>query len=91
MIETKQPSKWSDEPATSIADDRFGRDTFAKMVATRIDESLVGRPSTVFGLVGPWGGGKTSLLNIEYSLLWAPLLMRVSTVVQVPGLRRSAP
>ena len=53
LVEKKHASGWSDEPATSIADDQFGRDTFAKMVATRIDQSLVARPSTVFGLVGP--------------------------------------
>lgn len=42
------------------------------MVAARIDESLVRRPSTVFGLVGPWGSGKTSLLNMIRSELNAP-------------------
>lgn len=55
---------WPDEPASSIAEDRFGRGTFAKMITTRIDGAPVGLPSTVFGLVGPWGGGKTSLLNM---------------------------
>jgi hypothetical protein len=64
LVEKKRASEWSDEPAVSISDDQFGRATFAKMVAARIDESFVGRPSTVFGLVGPWGGGKTSLLNM---------------------------
>lgn len=64
MAEKTQASKWSDEPTTSITDDQFGRDKFARMVAARINESPVGRPSTVFGLVGPWGGGKTSLLNM---------------------------
>jgi hypothetical protein len=33
------------------------------MVAGRIDACVLGQKSTVFGLVGPWGSGKTSLIK----------------------------
>jgi KAP family P-loop domain len=33
------------------------------MVAGRIDACVPGQKSTVFGLVGPWGSGKTSLIK----------------------------
>ncbi|MCU1410512.1 MAG: hypothetical protein JWR04_1219 [Rhodoglobus sp.] len=34
------------------------------MVADQLNSVSVGRSSTVFGLVGPWGSGKTSVLNM---------------------------
>jgi len=54
-------SAWSDEslPTTDIA----GRTEFAHAVATRIDRCAEGQASTVFGVVGPWGIGKTTLLK----------------------------
>jgi len=60
---------WTDEAKSTVGEDRFGRAPFAEMVAARVARSPLGRPSTVFGLVGPWGSGKTSLLNmIRYQL-----------------------
>lgn len=47
----------------SIAQDRLGRAPFARRVAERIATAGDG-PSVVFGLAGPWGAGKTSLLNM---------------------------
>jgi hypothetical protein len=55
---------WSDEPIDSDDEDFLKRDGFVTMVADRINASGLGQPSTVFGLVGPWGSGKSSLINL---------------------------
>ncbi|WP_168429454.1 MULTISPECIES: KAP family P-loop NTPase fold protein [unclassified Microbacterium] len=44
-----------------IDQDRFGRSPFAGLVAKTIDAVPVGATSTVFGLVGRWGSGKSSV------------------------------
>jgi hypothetical protein len=62
-------SSWSDSPKSET--DITGRRQFAAAVASRIAETPPGADSTVFGLVGPWGGGKTTLLlDIEGRLEW---------------------
>jgi hypothetical protein len=54
-------NSWSDEPLRET--DLPGRPQFAQVVAARINAFELGAPSTVFGLVGPWGCGKTTLLT----------------------------
>jgi predicted KAP-like P-loop ATPase len=54
---------WTDDPLESELDDRLDRKRFAHMVADRIDACTPGQDSTVFGLVGAWGSGKTSLIK----------------------------
>lgn len=68
----KEPTKttspsWSDAPGQGSAID--GRAAFAETVADRINLVEVGQGSTVFGVVGPWGCGKTTLLNDIEGLL----------------------
>lgn len=52
-----------DRPIESTSEDRFGRSEFAKriagVIAKRKDAS-----SVVIGIYGPWGNGKTSVLNL---------------------------
>ena len=58
----------SDRPIEKCADDRLGRTGFAEALARQIADT----PSTesfVMGLVGPWGTGKTSLLNMISEVL----------------------
>lgn len=55
---------WSDEAINSTGDDKFERAPFAKMIARRIDQVAPRQASTVFGVVGEWGSGKTSVLNM---------------------------
>src|ERR1700733_15039296 len=54
---------WTDDALKSEADDRLDRKRFVDMVAGRIDACELGQKSTVFGLVGAWGSGKTSLIQ----------------------------
>lgn len=55
------PTPWSDSALERS--DISGRPDFANAVADRIHGVRTGQMSTVFGLVGPWGGGKTTLLH----------------------------
>jgi hypothetical protein len=53
---------FTDAEVKSVDGDKLGRAVFARRVAERIVRSG-GGPSTVFGLSGRWGSGKTSTLN----------------------------
>ncbi len=60
---------WLDEPLVDVRADTLGRLPFAQRVV-RVLDSLSGSPSsTVLGLVGAWGSGKTSTLNLITSQL----------------------
>jgi len=68
---TKGEPKVEEEPLTLLADtaitdpshDRLDRAPFARSLARSL-LSLDGDDSFVFGLCGPWGSGKTSVLNL---------------------------
>lgn len=53
----------SDQPIHRPEEDQFGVDPFARMVAQNVagQKAAVG---TVIGVHGPWGGGKSSVLNL---------------------------
>lgn len=53
----------SDQPIASRAGDRLGRRTFAEALARQIATAPV-ETGFVVGLTGPWGSGKTSILNM---------------------------
>lgn len=53
----------SDRPISSSADDKFQRAAFAKLLAAQL-LALPKGDSFVLGLSGPWGSGKTSILNL---------------------------
>lgn len=55
---------FADEEISRLSDDKLSRAHFARRVADLIESIPVGADSTVIGLMGPWGGGKTSLLNL---------------------------
>lgn len=62
----------ADQPISSIKQDAFGRAGFAQQIA-----SLCGRrtsESTIIGLHGKWGEGKTSLLNMIGEVLEKEIL-----------------
>lgn len=52
---------WSDDAIAHLDQDRFSRTEFARLVAKTIDAVPLGAASTVFGIVGPWGSGKSSV------------------------------
>lgn len=55
---------WHDDPITRIADDTLGRRHIAERLATLIDETHSWESSVVCALTGPWGSGKTSLIEM---------------------------
>nr|BFF24996.1 hypothetical protein GCM10025732_29610 [Glycomyces mayteni] len=55
---------WSDSPITSRDKDDFGRASYAAHTAKLIAKSHSWEDSIVFGLTGPWGSGKSSMLNL---------------------------
>lgn len=55
---------FADTDITRVEDDKLSRAPFAKRVAGLISGIPDGADSTVIGVIGPWGGGKTSILNL---------------------------
>lgn len=53
----------SDRPINCADEDLFGRSAFIKNLAREI-KSLSSEESIVIGLSGPWGSGKTSVINL---------------------------
>ncbi|MFG3524900.1 P-loop NTPase fold protein [Nocardia nova] len=68
---------YTDTPIQKADEDRLGRSKFAAHLARRIDMAS-GGPSVVFGLAGPWGSGKSSVLNmIQRELEAGPISWQV--------------
>ncbi|MGW1344339.1 KAP family P-loop NTPase fold protein [Kribbella sp. NPDC002412] len=55
---------WVDEPIESLGSDQLDRLVFVERVQELIDHVGGSPASTVIGLVGPWGSGKTSTVNM---------------------------
>jgi KAP-like P-loop domain-containing protein len=53
-----------DQPISTRAADLLGRGPFVQRVVQVLDEMRVLEDSSVLGLVGPWGSGKSSLINL---------------------------
>ncbi|ASN20118.1 P-loop NTPase fold protein [Arthrobacter sp. YN] len=60
---------WVDAPETDRRKDKLDRGPFVDMAKDLIENLADSNDSTVFGLVGPWGSGKTSVLNFIISAL----------------------
>ncbi len=63
---------WADDALTDDADDQLDRLRFADRVAQVIRNSAPDDSSAVYGLVGPWGDGKTTLINFISNRLADP-------------------
>ncbi|MDZ4820048.1 MAG: KAP family NTPase [Planctomycetota bacterium] len=59
----KKHNLWSDVPIEDPRDDELGRARFAETVAKSI-RAMKGSESFVFGICGPWGCGKSSVLQM---------------------------
>lgn len=57
-------NRHGDEPIVTKDADLFGRDRYATRIAEQIAATNSSTASVVFGLTGPWGSGKTSLINL---------------------------
>lgn len=57
-------SAWTDEPLQAGTQDTLGRRPYATQAAKLIHATHSFESSAVFGLSGPWGSGKTSLVNM---------------------------
>ncbi|WP_165691755.1 KAP family P-loop NTPase fold protein [Mycobacteroides abscessus] len=68
MTDTAPAPINTDIAICSITQDRLGRAAFAERVSERIAAAGTG-PSVVFGLAGPWGAGKTSILKMIEQLM----------------------
>jgi KAP family P-loop domain len=53
----------ADAPIRSLSEDRLGRRSFAQALAAEVMAAPAAR-GYVMGLTGPWGSGKTSILNM---------------------------
>lgn len=53
----------ADAPIRSLGEDRLGRQSFARALAAEVMAAPAAR-GYVMGLTGPWGSGKTSILNM---------------------------
>lgn len=62
LVEESMPSWFSDDSNAAIAP-KYGRADFLARAWEIIDEARTQKSSTVFGLVGPWGSGKSSMLD----------------------------
>jgi hypothetical protein len=56
------PTAWSDSPITTKDEDELGRTEYAAHASRLIVDSHSWDDSIVFGLTGPWGSGKSSML-----------------------------
>lgn len=57
-------SVWSDSPIRSTAFDTLGRTDYVKKLVDLIQSVQTCEESVVFGLTGPWGSGKSSMLQL---------------------------
>lgn len=65
MTDAESPnSAWTDEAVQSGKEDTLGRLPYAQRAAELIHTTHSFESSAVFGLSGPWGSGKTSLVNM---------------------------
>ena len=55
---------WNDDPITNKSQDEFGRARYAERAADLIARTHSWETSLVFGLTGPWGSGKSSLIEM---------------------------
>jgi KAP-like P-loop domain-containing protein len=58
----------ADSPIRSLSEDRLGRQPFARALAAEIMAAPAAR-GYVMALTGPWGSGKTSILNMTVDAL----------------------
>ncbi|WP_157720045.1 P-loop NTPase fold protein [Microlunatus sagamiharensis] len=59
---------FGDDPIAQTEDDLLGRETLAEVLAAEV-AALDARQGAVVAITGPWGSGKTSLMNLTAARL----------------------
>ena len=59
-----QPKGWHDDPIEAVEQDRFNRAPVAERIAKLIHRNHSVNSSIVYGLEGPWGCGKSSIIAL---------------------------
>lgn len=57
-------ASFSDAPIEDATADRYDRAALVDEIHRTLAQRSIGESSTVYGLVGPWGSGKSSILNL---------------------------
>ncbi len=70
--------RYSDRPISHPANDALDRKSFALALARSIDNLKVAESGFVIGLIGPWGAGKSSVVELILHYLRQLELQRVS-------------
>lgn len=81
---------YSDQPITRPSQDLLGRASFALKLARAIDQLAVASDGFVLGIQGPWGSGKTSIIELIIRYLHYIEMERASQR-PVAGDRAAAP
>lgn len=63
---------WRDDPIKTVAEDRLRRAPIAERAARLIKENHSAESSVVYGLEGPWGSGKSSVIALINHFLAEP-------------------
>ena len=64
-----QPKGWHDDPIKAVEQDRFNRAPVAERIAKLIHRNHSVDSSIVYGLEGPWGCGKSSVIALITTFL----------------------
>ncbi|MGA0598884.1 KAP family P-loop NTPase fold protein [Enterovirga sp. CN4-39] len=70
-----------DIPITKRSEDALNRNEFATTLAKSIDDLAVAKNGFVIGLIGGWGSGKTSLINLLSAALERFDLRRIDAAI----------
>ena len=65
-------ARWRDDPIREVREDRLGRSKFAENCARLICDAHSAKSSVVYGLEGPWGSGKSSVISMIDTFLTGP-------------------
>lgn len=80
--------RYSDKPINRPADDLLGRSGFARILARAIDQLQASGDGFVIGLIGEWGSGKSSVIELVARFLRHEEMLRAEQVGEPPSLQR---
>lgn len=75
---------WRDDPIKTVEEDRLRRAPVAQRAAQLIAENHSAESSVVYGLEGPWGSGKSSVISLLTSYLKEAEVSRWMVVTFTP-------